>query len=142
MMTIITLLILMSSFQSIQNIFKVLFPSALSTQTYALRVLKMSDQSQAIYIVYLGLAAKQYVFLKHWLPKLQTNQIAQCSKAMFLCDQFKIWKAITLVLLKKLTHNVNSLGFNPGLIDYGILEIKPCGLGSRIRDMEADLIYW
>ena len=22
------------------------------------------------------------------------------------------------------------------------LEIKPCGLGSRIRDMEADLIYW
>ena len=25
---------------------------------------------------------------------------------------------------------------------YFILEIKPCGLGSRIRDMEADLIYW
>ena len=23
-----------------------------------------------------------------------------------------------------------------------ILEIKPCGLGSRIRDIEADLIYW
>ena len=23
-----------------------------------------------------------------------------------------------------------------------ILEIKPCGLGSRIRDMDADLIYW
>ena len=23
-----------------------------------------------------------------------------------------------------------------------ILEIKPCGLGSRIWDMEADLIYW
>ena len=23
-----------------------------------------------------------------------------------------------------------------------ILEIKPCVLGSRIRDMEADLIYW
>ena len=25
---------------------------------------------------------------------------------------------------------------------YVRLEIKPCGLGSRIRDMEADLIYW
>ena len=25
--------------------------------------------------------------------------------------------------------------------NYYILEIKPCGLGSRIRDMEADLIY-
>ena len=23
-----------------------------------------------------------------------------------------------------------------------ILEIKLCGLGSRVRDMEADLIYW
>ena len=23
-----------------------------------------------------------------------------------------------------------------------VLEIKPCGLGSRIRDMETDLIYW
>ena len=22
------------------------------------------------------------------------------------------------------------------------LEIKPCGLASKIRDMEADLIYW
>ena len=26
--------------------------------------------------------------------------------------------------------------------DYIVLEIKPCGLVSRIRDMEADLIYW
>ena len=25
---------------------------------------------------------------------------------------------------------------------YIRLEIKPCGLGSRIWDMEADLIYW
>ena len=25
---------------------------------------------------------------------------------------------------------------------YKKLEIKPCGLGSRIRDMEADFIYW
>ena len=25
---------------------------------------------------------------------------------------------------------------------YDKLEIKACGLGSRIRDMEADLIYW
>ena len=25
---------------------------------------------------------------------------------------------------------------------YVVLEIKPCGLGSRIWDMEADLIFW
>ena len=25
---------------------------------------------------------------------------------------------------------------------YKTLEIKPCGLGSRIQDMDADLIYW
>ena len=25
---------------------------------------------------------------------------------------------------------------------YFTLEIKPCRLGSRIQDMEADLIYW
>ena len=24
-------------------------------------------------------------------------------------------------------------------LNYKILEIKPCGLGSRIRDMEADM---
>ena len=23
---------------------------------------------------------------------------------------------------------------------YDVLEIKPCGLGSRIRDMEADMV--
>ena len=28
------------------------------------------------------------------------------------------------------------------LLHYLMLEVKPCGLGSRIRDMEADLIYW
>ena len=30
---------------------------------------------------------------------------------------------------------------HPNVCPYIVLEIKPCGLGSRIRDVEADLIY-
>ena len=35
---------------------------------------------------------------------------------------------------------ISFISFHFGI--YTTLEIKPCGLGSRITDMEADLIYW
>ena len=37
--------------------------------------------------------------------------------------------------------NWSLLSLLPCSEKYNILEIKPCGLGSRIRDVEADLIY-
>ena len=47
-------------------------------------------------------------------------------------DQF--WKII-LFFLHLYFHEISSKQ------SYNELEIKPCGLGSRIQDMEADLFY-
>ena len=45
--------------------------------------------------------------------------------------QFLAWK-FSLILNEVLTN----------ILQYKKLEIKPCGLGSRIRDLEAYFIYW
>ena len=37
--------------------------------------------------------------------------------------------------------NQQKSGKNIGLWNNEVLEIKPCGLGSRIRDMEAERYY-
>ena len=49
---------------------------------------------------------------------------------------------IVIVFSSKIIGLVKQIGKILNLYSYSELEIKPCGLGSRIRDMEADLIYW
>ena len=48
---------------------------------------------------------------------------------------FIVW-SLVLILVQANSDHVSLFLF------LSILEIKPCGPGSRIRDMEADLIYW
>ena len=60
---------------------------------------------------------------------------------------------ILFLLIKKSIQNLSDISqktvaltvpirMTTTLSKYIVLEIKPCRLGSRIRDMEADLIYW
>ena len=66
MITIITLLMLMNSFQSLQNTFEVLSIWTLSALLHALWVLKMSDLNPSPFTLIFRLTAKQYVFWEYW----------------------------------------------------------------------------
>ena len=65
---------------------------------------------------------------------------------------FLTWKMKTIIYHLFMNNNMYLANMPVARIDgisggnyictYFELEIKPCGLGSKIWDMEADLIYW